>query len=164
REQLGVATDCIQWSAQLVAHAGKELGFSLTGGERLFFGLLALFDVHAHAEPGADVARFIATGVTTGEEPAVPAVAAAQAELDLVIISGLNGRLPAFDDALAIVGMDHVDPPVAQRAALGKAGIVVPVRIAVSDSSVAIGEPDDLGRELEEILEPASGSDGPALE
>src|SRR2546423_4844223 len=163
-QQLGVSTDGIEWSAQLVTHAGEEFRFRLTGGERFFFGSLALLDVDADSEPRVDFPRFVAAGTASREEPTVSSVQMAQPQLGFVILASLHGGLPAPDGPVTVVGVDGVGPAVTQRLCLGKTRVVVPVVIAIGELAIGLGEPDDLGGELEQVFESASGGDGPPFE
>ena len=53
-QELGVSTDGVEWSAQLMTHAGEKLRFRLTGGERLLLGLLSLLDIDGDTKPRVD--------------------------------------------------------------------------------------------------------------
>src|SRR6478672_9541840 len=115
RQQLAVAADGVERSAQLVAHAGEKLRLGLAGGECFFFRFLALLDVDGDAEPGVDLSSLVAMRPASLEEPAVFAVLAAQSELDLEVTAGLDRRLPARGDALPVIGVDRGQPFVAER-------------------------------------------------
>ena len=87
----------------------------------------------------------------------------AQSQLDLVVVSGLDCRLPRTGDALTVVGMDRRNPAFAERSSLGESRVVVPIRVAINESAIWLCEPDDLWRQLQQILEPASGGNRPTF-
>ena len=60
--------------------------------------------------------------------------------------------------------MNRIGPAVADCGPLGETRVIVPVRVAIGDLPVGPREPDNLGRQLEQMLEPASGGDAPAIE
>ncbi len=147
-----------------MTHACEKLRLRLACSPGLFFGLLPLFDVDRDAKPGIDLARFIEGRAAPRQKPAVAVVPPAQSQLDLVVATLFYSRSPALDDALAVFGMNCGNPPVAECFFLGEAGVLVPVGIEVRDLPVGTPEPHDLRRELEQILESASGGECPTLE
>ena len=60
--------------------------------------------------------------------------------------------------------MNCTSPPVAECLSLGETGVLIPIRIEVSDVAVGFREPHNLGREIEEIFESASGCSCPPFE
>ena len=95
RHHLGVADDRRERRAQLVAHVGEEGRLGEIGGFRcrlgggeLQLGPFLVVDVGVGADPAQDRARAVELRQRTGDVPAIGAIRAAEAELDLVDVAG----------------------------------------------------------------------------
>ena len=126
------------------------LGLLLAALERLGEGF-AIVDVDGDAEPVENFAGVVADGLGANPPPAGVAVAGANhAGFDVVVVASGDGVGPGLDDALAVVGMEGVEPSVAGEIFDGEAEVVEEALIGVGDAAVGCAHPDGLGVEIGE--------------
>ena len=117
-------------------------------------GFLDVLDVRVAAEPLDDLARVVAQGDGESAKPPINAIISAQAELDGEIVAAGCGGLPDGDRAVAVVGVELLQPAITELRGFGDAGVVDPLRTEVVARPVGAAGPNKLRQGLHDLPEP----------
>ncbi len=116
-----------------------------------FLPLLAIVDVRGGSVPGGDAAFGIANRCGARQEPAVLAVVAPIADLDLVLRALAQGACPLRDAALTVVRMEHQLRPLSGILLRGDAAVLEPAIVGEGDRAVRVGGPDHVGDGVRQV-------------
>jgi hypothetical protein len=126
----------------------------LVGTRQALLHLLALVDVGRRAdvalEPAADEARQAPV-----DDPAIGAVATAQAILALPGLTPVEGLPPALPEAVGIVGVHSDGPRVPELLLLVATGELQPAAVDEVDEPRGVARPDEDRRAVSELAEAA---------
>src|SRR5262245_31516613 len=127
-----------------VHRRGDDAIQPLLAFERRPLGLLLIINVRVGAEPLDDLAARIPERRGSRLEPAIHAVIAAEALLDIERLAGRHSLIPSRDGWLAVVGVNLLQPVEAELLGFGDAGVRDKLRADVITSSVGATGPDKL--------------------
>ncbi len=144
-------------------HAATLVGFLLESSE--FVARAATIgDVGVRAEPANDGASLVANGHRPRQMPPHLSVVSPERKRVVEGYAGLEGRLPARDDAIDFVGIVNALPTPAFHLLGRCAGVVVPALVVPEDPAVGPGHPGELrntvGERAELLLGVAESSFG----
>ena len=98
-----------------------------------------------------DFSGVVANGLGAKPPPAHVAIAGANhAGFDVVVDAGGDGVGPGFEDALAVAGIEGIEPAEAAEFVDGEADVVEEALVGVGDAAVGSSHPDGLGVEVGE--------------
>lgn len=115
-----------------------------------------IVDVGGHSEPSGDPPFAVPQRDAPPEEPAIGAVRPPEAEFRLERFAGRHGPLPALPYGVAVVRMEGLDPPLAQRGFRGQAGVGEEASVDVFPEAVRPRHEENfgnlLGQDAESLL------------